>query len=865
MNRVILITMLAIASTLFGSSSAMIASITGTAVPAPVIVCSTQSTQLLIGQSLPCGSTYSVQLENVQAVSTGLYTSTVSSTFNVYYKGVLYSTLAISANSQKTVSFGSSVVPLTITVGSSALAGYQNTGYAQLQAFTGIRSLRDGSVFNQSPGWNAQLLWTNTSPSGGNAIQLQSIIAYNTTPTTLTPGHVLPFILNPNVFSEKFVGTTSPNAYDPLNFRLSSSSMITYQNNLGNGQSGPSNITEPAQLLTVTSSIVNSFAYGAQQSSQLQYILTPYQLITTQNPNTINLNPASAYETAALSTYNNGVDNGNFINTNNPLTVTIRGYPSYNANSQIVETLTFTSGGAAGVIQKLPTNLYNVTSVQVSRTLPNGGPFITVSLVGNEPVGSYATLAFLAPTSQGILYNIPGRNYYGLYQSGVGTLFVSYNQQNGQPLMQLSLASTATTTQQNQYFGYSIRELPAPSNTQMVDLLVFGLYNTSIGSSPGYQFESYTGVPYNVTYFSTQQTGTGAYVNAKPGFVTERGSQVLAAAPYQYTLGIATVVNQMQFEVGAVPLGGTGTYNFAAPIGSVMNRALLLGLPANTKSLQGDSNDAYLETSSLTTVPAPSPYSAVGVVPIGQPVTPANGGGISFTSFQIRVSQPGNFYGNTYDNILQITNQQLPALLYNYGTHSETESLWLTGFPVFNQQLGSLALMDAGGAYQATFNNPIAVSAPKQYFTLLGANWTILGFTVPGALSPNTTATSVKVSPSNVVNGGQIMIGNAATPQTTVNMGQSLTFGNFRIQVVNFMQPGGPGAPVVINVYYNGVLTNSTTVQQGGIAFFNVSGNRFAVKVGTTFEQMQLKPAYAYVSLLAEQKISCTGVPPGVC
>ena len=69
------------------------------------------------------------------------------------------------------------------------------------------------------------------------------------------------------------------------------------------------------------------------------------------------------------------------------------------------------------------------------------------------------------------------------------------------------------------------------------------------------------------------------------------------------------------------------------------------------------------------------------------------------------------FTSGVNDNLLQITNAQLPTFLSNSGANGEIESLWLTGFPVYDQQTSpsvqNFALINAGGAYQATFTKPI--------------------------------------------------------------------------------------------------------------------------------------------------------------
>ena len=69
--------------------------------------------------------------------------------------------------------------------------------------------------------------------------------------------------------------------------------------------------------------------------------------------------------------------------------------------------------------------------------------------------------------------------------------------------------------------------------------------------------------------------------------------------------------------------------------------------------------------------------------------------------------------------------------------YGETENLWLTGFPVYNNNAGAFQLLSAGGAYQVTFSTPVqrytgsggkSIDAP---ITLLGTGWTIINETPP--------------------------------------------------------------------------------------------------------------------------------------
>ena len=179
----------------------------------------------------------------------------------------------------------------------------------------------NGGVFNKTndPGWDVYLGWTNTT--SGTPVSLKSIVIYNTTPTTLLPGQSFDFITNPAMWKLQFVGQTlSSSNYDPISATLSTGSE-TYENtptHTGSGLGNINNITEPAQLLTVTSSIPDAFTYGGQTSSSILYDLTPYQLIESA----VNSNTAE-YGTGTNA--NIIFSDGNFVTSTNPITVTIKG------------------------------------------------------------------------------------------------------------------------------------------------------------------------------------------------------------------------------------------------------------------------------------------------------------------------------------------------------------------------------------------------------------------------------------------------------------------------------------------------------------------------------------------------------------
>ena len=298
----------------------------------------------------------------------------------------------------------------------------------------------------------------------------------------------------------------------------------------------------------------------------------------------------------------------------------------------------------------------------------------------------------------------------------------------------------------------------------------------------------------------------------------------------------------------------SGSYAFSALIGSVLNRAVILGSPAYTKSLQG-ATYAYPVSYSLVSSVTASPYTSVsGGAPWTSIISTATGG-VSFTGGSGLRNTAG-----TYDNVLQVTNTQVPALLSNSGQYGETESLWLTGFPVYDQgttssPVNQFAIASAGGAYQVTFGKPIPImtssnSVNQPSITLLGKTWTILNYTTPSGSYDQIGGT---VAASNDVFGGIVTLASSLVPLTTVYVGHNLTSGPFTVQLTDLGQPNSNGvSPASLAVYYNGQLTNTTQAAPGSANIrFNVTGNLLMVNIQSTFAGLYQYQKWAKMQLFS--------------
>ena len=261
----------------------------------------------------------------------------------------------------------------------------------------------------------------------------------------------------------------------------------------------------------------------------------------------------------------------------------------------------------------------------------------------------------------------------------------------------------------------------------------------------------------------------------------------------------------------------SGTYSFSALIGSVFNRGVKTNQYGATKTLQSSSQYTYPEEDVISPsgVSMPSPFTTYGSVPFEYSVTAStSGGGVSFSSFSV----------GTNDNILRVTSSQLPALASNMGANLESEYLWLTGMPVFDQgsnnNINQFNLTNVGGAYQAVFGNPIEFRSSSNgvnnaQLQLFGQNWTIINYMLPGTSAYNSTSGVKTTTSLDTVSGGGLSLASSLKPEKTVYVGQNYSTGgaeNFTVQVADIGQP----VPNVPNVTVANVTANISVSDVSG-------------------------------------------------
>ncbi|MGC8479391.1 MAG: S-layer protein [Candidatus Micrarchaeia archaeon] len=291
-----------------------------------------------------------------------------------------------------------------------------------------------------------------------------------------------------------------------------------------------------------------------------------------------------------------------------------------------------------------------------------------------------------------------------------------------------------------------------------------------------------------------------------------------------------------------------GSYSFSALIGSVLNPGVLSsGNLENTKSILSTSGsfdypDSTTSPYPITSTPtATSVYTGIssGISPSTSVSATNNGGGVTFTRFT----------NNGFDNILQLTSSQVPGLLSSAGTYQESESLWLAGFPVYDQNTGQLSVLDTNGAYQITFGNPIqnttSTGKISAQFSLLGENWTVYNMSIPAMTG---------VSSSNFIVGGSATFAQSSTPVETIYVGQNISTGPFKVVLSDLSYPNSNGlSDAALSIYKNGVLTNVTSAgpASNDNVVVNASGTKLYIDVSQTFPGLYAYQKWAKIQLFS--------------
>ena len=449
--------------------------------------------------------------------------------------------------SEKTTKFNISGTNLFLHIGNTFAGLRSSSELPQMQLYANVYNVSNGKQFNKTndPGWYINLAWTNTTDASGKVNQLKSIILYNDTPTNLLPGQSFVFMKDPSMWKMTFIGQTlSSGSYDTVTATTSSTSSETYANT-GTGITGaevPNNMTEPAQLLTITSGIPNAFSYAGQTNNTVIFDLTPYTFSTGE------VNGAGSGNVFVSTSSNTA---GAQISSTRTMNIKVVGYTSSSATSPITESVTVNSAiTSSPATYALSTPLYNVTQIEPNVAIPG----LSVIVAGTSSTSN--AIGTLASTSGAeILYSQPGKSYLGTSSSRS----VLYNQQNSQPSESFSISAPKdpqTTGSSQLFYTFQMNELAVPTNTAATDGLAFGIANTTTGATTGTLFqlnESTTNTGRNMTYYPAgDASGATNGFNVGSGFVTQRGSVVGTLSRTSVSVKFAKAVDMLQFAVAPV-------------------------------------------------------------------------------------------------------------------------------------------------------------------------------------------------------------------------------------------------------------------------------------------------------------------------
>jgi hypothetical protein len=181
------------------------------------------------------------------------------------------------------------------------------------------------------------------------------------------------------------------------------------------------------------------------------------------------------------------------------------------------------------------------------------------------------------------------------------------------------------------------------------------------------------------------------------------------------------------------------------------------------------------------------------------------------------------------------------------GPYSESEALYISGFPVYDQEINNFALLDANGAYQVTFGTPVPIyknnAINNAQITFLGENWTIYNVNLPPLSVPS----------NGFVVGGKLQLAQSMTPLETVFLKQNLTSGPYTVRLLDLSYPNSSGVSAAyVAIYKNGILYNQTLIWPGKAPVpFNVSGSMIYLKVSETFPGLFASQQWAKMQLFS--------------
>ncbi len=556
----------------------------------------TNLTTVYVGENLTSGP-FKVSLSGVGNAGTN---GIPQAAINIYYDNSTTPTNSsiitpASAGGPATNPFNVSGHIIYLKVNSTFNGGsFPSQQFAKMQLYTNVYNLQSGQDFNKTndPGWTVDLLWTNATSTSGKSNELEGIVIFNSSTTTLLPGQSLNIIGDPAAWKLSFVGQTLSSAqYDPLSFSVTAPSSVEYSNSQSTGTfDTPLNITEPAQYLTMTSSISDAFSgsFGGSPTDQVVWNMAPYYLAETTNGITGStpINIVISGPTNTMAT------------VNSVLTVTILGARTDGGSVTTVASGTF--NGVSLTNQTGVDGIWNVTGIKISRAIPD----LTVNVVQPDGGSNILVVASLVPTAPEVIYSQTGYQALQLSSPSASTS-VEYSQQNGQnpESVTLSYTNPGSISGPTSFGSVKLAEWADPTYTLSDDVAI-GLFNASAQSSDFFELnKSAGGINNNMTYTSTTSTS----LSVPTGFVTERGSKIGPISSSTATIDAATALDTLTFSVGPANSTTTSThYKLFGPysVGQATNIPnVSIGAVNATVSLKTGSGYSITGVSNLTSEP----------------------------------------------------------------------------------------------------------------------------------------------------------------------------------------------------------------------------------------------------------------------
>ena len=586
----------------------------------------------------------------------------------------------------QTVEINSSGTITYVYVQNTFAGLYSVQRWAKLQLFSSVTNVTSGSVFNNNPNWYASLRWTtnqSASPNGNfasgtasaNDAELEGIVLYSNMTSSssindaLAPGATYNL---PGPWKITFVGDTlgtpgsGNNNYDSLSLSTTAqTSPITYSNGavtsnvfqpngytyntlgaqnigattLASNEINLTTVTEPAQLLTVSSGLSTAFQVqntgslpNPTSASSVQYNLDSYSFAAYNAvmPNGITtLQSLPNYGIAVtLTALGSEHLQGNYITPNNQQTIEVQGHQEGQTG---LTSIPVTFNGFNQLQTYTGYAFTNVTNILLPNDYPAPGISVSVYDVANTAVPTYSslgsnavlmgTLTYAGPT---VLYKTSQYNYY--LAPNALTANVIYTEESASNVnFALSQQSVTSNTAVGTYFTYNMPLITQTQSTTANANVIVGITNsTGLLEGQPYWLNNTSGVSGGNNNAVVYQSSFGQNVKALAGFRDERGGEVASISTQSVVYDMPISVDTLQFLVGPSASNVTTKTQTYGPysVGQATNIAnvTIANVAGHCNFVQSTAGCTVTGTGSLTATP--SVNSAITPVSLNTAQTP---------------------------------------------------------------------------------------------------------------------------------------------------------------------------------------------------------------------------------------------------